>query len=831
MQNHIPVDEAWPRSLLDDHADLARAVPQRRLERTVLRTESTAGRRLMVHLATGGQLSAAEVFDPVSCGTEEWAERILAVDVDWRALGGVAYVTALQGAIVEDRDLADSVREDRRLALALFDVIRRSGELGRLTRAQGLLYLDLLTTMGTRAQVESVIEESRLESEAVAAHRLDLANPLLHPESTWPEWLDRLEEFVPADLKPLSILPGDGVLFDRLWSPSRPRPAGPLVTVVVSVYNPGVHLLSAIDSLLRQSHQELEIIVVDDGSPEDCQDVLQQVAVRDPRIRLVRLPVNAGTYRCRNYAIGLARGTYVTFHDDDDWAHPERIAYQVAGLEGAPDVVANLTRCIRATEHLSFIRAGYHGTRLNASSLMFDRRRVTARMGFFDAVRKGGDSEYAMRIAATFGPESVLADPAVMAVVRVGQESLSTGDFRPGWRHASRWSYRFFFERYHERIRTGSASPLIASMDPVERSHPAPQAIAYKPARTRHLDVVVVGDWRDWGGARNRSMLAEVEALVDAGLRVGITHLELFRLLYDKEVTPASAALELVEQGKVEWLLLDEPADVQRVRVWGGDVLQFAPLRRSAWDVEQVEVVANTTPVELDGRDHRHVPAYCAAAAETLFGRRATWFPVSPVVRRSLDGLLPQGEMSTSDLPPVVALGPDREGRDLPAWAELVVGRHSADVLSKFPAASELLQAYAFPGPVRMLGATRSVRSLLGEAVPDHWSLVETGSIEVEDFLAGLDVFVYLDDDDATEAFARPVAEAMAAGLLVVTAPRFRELYGPGAVYADSTDVVATVQRMHDDPAAWAAQRDASRRVVEERFGAAAVVAASLATA
>ncbi len=815
MRSHVPADEAWPRSLLDDHVGLAREVPLRRLERTVLRTESTAGRQLMVHLATSGQLSAAEVLDPASCGTESWRRRILEAGVDWRALGGVAYVTALQGAIVEDRDLVDSVREDREVALALFDVIRRAGELGSLTRAQGLLYLDLLTTMGSRADVEAVIQESRLKPDMVAPHRLDLANPLLHPESSWPEWLDRLEEFLPPSLKPLSILPGDGVLFDRLWAPSRPRVGGPLVTVVVSVYNPGVHLFSAIDSLLRQSHQELEIIVVDDASPQDCEDVLQQVAERDPRIRLVRLPVNAGTYRCRNYAIGLARGKYVTFHDDDDWAHPDRIALQVAGLESSPGVVANLTRCIRATEQLSFIRAGYHGSRLNASSLMFDRRRVTARMGFFDAVRKGADSEYAMRIAATFGQESVVADPAVMAVVRVGQESLSTGDFRPGWRHASRWSYRFFFERYHQRILSGVASPLVSSLDPAERQHPAPQAIAYKPARMRHLDVVVLGDWRAWGGAQTRSMLAEVRALVAAGLRVGVAHLELFRLLYDAEVTPNAAVLDLVESGQVEWLLLDEPAEVQRVRVWCPAVLQFAPLRRTSWEVEQVEVVANLTPVEPDGRDHRYVPSHCAAVAETVFGSRASWIPISPVVRRSLEGLVPAEEMHPRDLPPVVTPGPARGPRPLPAWEQLVVGRLSADVPSKFPSADEFRRAYDFPGPVRMLGAARTVPTLLGVDLPDSWTTLEAGSVDVEEFLAGLDVFVYLDDRTTTEAFARSVAEAMAAGCLVVVGEKLREIYGPGAVYvASGGDVVPAVRRLHADPSAWWAQVAESQRLV-----------------
>src|SRR5690606_28015165 len=114
--------------------------------------------------------------------------------------------------------------------------------------------------------------------------------------------------------------------FDRLACASDVEVTdGPLVSVIVTSWRPGPGLETAVRSLLNQSWRNLEILLIDDASPASYVPLLEQVAALDPRIRLIRLERNGGTYEARNVGLGLARGELVTGQDSDDWSHPRRI--------------------------------------------------------------------------------------------------------------------------------------------------------------------------------------------------------------------------------------------------------------------------------------------------------------------------------------------------------------------------------------------------------------------------------------------------------------------------------------------------------------------------
>lgn len=100
----------------------------------------------------------------------------------------------------------------------------------------------------------------------------------------------------------------------RAASSSQP----PSVSVILSAYNVAPFLKKAVDSALGQSFRDFEIIVVDDGSTDDCGEIL--AAVQDPRLHVIRQS-NAGSAIARNRGIGAARGEYLAFLDGDDfWA-------------------------------------------------------------------------------------------------------------------------------------------------------------------------------------------------------------------------------------------------------------------------------------------------------------------------------------------------------------------------------------------------------------------------------------------------------------------------------------------------------------------------------
>src|SRR5690606_37950815 len=119
---------------------------------------------------------------------------------------------------------------------------------------------------------------------------------------------------------------------DRVECPCADVFTGPLVSIIVSCWQPNEQLLTSVRSLLSQTWQSVEVIVVDDASPRHFHSVLDEVQSLDERVTVLRQPSNQGTYAARNAALQVAKGEFVTFQDSDDWSHPRRIERQVAHL-------------------------------------------------------------------------------------------------------------------------------------------------------------------------------------------------------------------------------------------------------------------------------------------------------------------------------------------------------------------------------------------------------------------------------------------------------------------------------------------------------------------
>lgn len=109
----------------------------------------------------------------------------------------------------------------------------------------------------------------------------------------------------------------------------------PRVSVVMSVHNDAARVEVAVRSILAQTFQDLELIVIDDGSSDGSADVLDQLAAGDARLHVIHQQ-NAGLTRALIRGCALARGEYIARQDSDDWSHPQRIAEQVALLDADP---------------------------------------------------------------------------------------------------------------------------------------------------------------------------------------------------------------------------------------------------------------------------------------------------------------------------------------------------------------------------------------------------------------------------------------------------------------------------------------------------------------
>ena len=93
----------------------------------------------------------------------------------------------------------------------------------------------------------------------------------------------------------------------------------PLISVVVPAYRVAAFLPACLDSILAGTGAEVEVVGVDDHSPDACPGIFDAYARRDPRMRVVHLPANSGLPAARNTGLAHARGAYVWFVDGDDW--------------------------------------------------------------------------------------------------------------------------------------------------------------------------------------------------------------------------------------------------------------------------------------------------------------------------------------------------------------------------------------------------------------------------------------------------------------------------------------------------------------------------------
>jgi glycosyltransferase involved in cell wall biosynthesis len=108
------------------------------------------------------------------------------------------------------------------------------------------------------------------------------------------------------------------------------------VSVVIPCYRQAHYLPTAVESALAQTHPDVEVIVVDDGSDDDVAGVTVRYA---PRVRYVRRE-NGGLAAARNTGVAIATGDYLKFLDADDYLVPEQLEWQVAALAGRLDAVS-----------------------------------------------------------------------------------------------------------------------------------------------------------------------------------------------------------------------------------------------------------------------------------------------------------------------------------------------------------------------------------------------------------------------------------------------------------------------------------------------------------
>lgn len=107
------------------------------------------------------------------------------------------------------------------------------------------------------------------------------------------------------------------------------------ISVVIPTYNRSALIERAVNSVAMQTYENLEIIVVDDGSADDTETVVN--SIKDSRIRYIKLPVNGGAANARNVGVEHATGSLVAFQDSDDYWKPRKLEKQMEYWRERPE--------------------------------------------------------------------------------------------------------------------------------------------------------------------------------------------------------------------------------------------------------------------------------------------------------------------------------------------------------------------------------------------------------------------------------------------------------------------------------------------------------------
>ncbi|SDE95518.1 glycosyltransferase family 2 protein [Sporomusa acidovorans] len=185
----------------------------------------------------------------------------------------------------------------------------------------------------------------------------------------------------------------------------------PKVTVITAVYNSVPYLAACLDSLLKQTFTDFEVLIVDDGSVDGSDRIYNQYASHDNRIRVLHFNNNHGIGYCRAASLRKAHGEYIAVLDADNIAAPHRLERQVAWLNEHQSTVLlasyfgiiNHYGNLIGAEELALNQLELRwrlifGNCLEHSTVMFRKQAALACGGYDPAIRLGEDMDFYSRL-------------------------------------------------------------------------------------------------------------------------------------------------------------------------------------------------------------------------------------------------------------------------------------------------------------------------------------------------------------------------------------------------------------------------------------------------
>ncbi|WP_026672389.1 glycosyltransferase [Alkalihalobacterium bogoriense] len=586
------------------------------------------------------------------------------------------------------------------------------------------------------------------------------------------------------------------------------------VSIIIPAYSAEDMIGVTLDSLLNQTWKNIEIIVVDDCSPDNTCEVISSYAAKDNRVKLIRKEKNEGAYSARNTALDYITGDYVTVHDSDDWSHPQKIESQIRALLNKPEYVAVVSYWARVYDDMTFVGPWFpKGTYFerNLSSLLFPRE-VIEKMGGWDVVRVTGDTEFFWRIETVYGKGSVLVHRPTLplsfslssdtSLTRSKATHIRTVKFglRRVYRDAAQW--------WHTNYSTNE--PLFVNTKSRERTFPAPVMNYFKRPEVREYDIVYVSDFSAEDDYFSTT-IDYIVAAVQAGKKVGVFHWDRYDDYRDDPINPRF--YQVAQDNDIEILVPGESVSAEFLIVGNPMILKH--------QIDSVpEVKSNNVLVLIGSIEHKETfsPEVAREHLEAAFHSKGKWISLSPLVQKYLKEDERYLFVSDEIWSPFLLLSNDVGSRSFQGGSgkKAVIGRHGQDDnLAWSSIATTIQSVYGMSNEydVHIYGSAERPINLLGEK-PENWTISSDDQVAETDFLSNIDFYVYYPSKQYNYDFGRPILKAMASGLPVILPPEFEIHFGNAATYANPDDVVKVVREIWGSEQLYMAKVSAAKRFV-----------------
>ncbi|AHE65629.1 glycosyltransferase involved in cell wall biogenesis [Legionella oakridgensis ATCC 33761 = DSM 21215] len=199
------------------------------------------------------------------------------------------------------------------------------------------------------------------------------------------------------------------------------------ISIIISAKNEEKLIAHSVESIINQSYKNIEIIFINDGSVDKTQDIFQFVCRKNnfSDFHIITLKKSKGPFYCRNLGLEKANGDFITFHDADDWAHPQRLELQLKAVIDSK-AIASMSEMIRVNSSGKlFSKVIYPINQICMASLLF-RAEIIKILGYFYTDLLGADSEYKERILLFYGRKRFVRVPLVLTFSAHRKNSRTT---------------------------------------------------------------------------------------------------------------------------------------------------------------------------------------------------------------------------------------------------------------------------------------------------------------------------------------------------------------------------------------------------------------------